>query len=163
MEDVLYPLRVGSSSSRPLSAGRAPLVVMDHTDPALCAQNQGAAWGGCAYCGAIEAAAARLRPGALPRRALHARQHRPGLWLLECHRKCNEEVTGWLRRKRLDERVFLLRHPEINAMLALQFGSGNPEVSGQRLKGAEGGGNGDRPEAAPSDCTCGRGASGVSH
>ena len=43
MEDVLYPLRVGSSSSRPLRAGRVPLVVMDHTDPALCAQNQGAA------------------------------------------------------------------------------------------------------------------------
>jgi len=24
--------------------------------------------------------------------------------------KCNSEVTGWLRRKRLDERAFLLRH-----------------------------------------------------
>ena len=25
----------------------------------------------------------------------------------------NDEVTGWLRRKRLDERAFLLRHVEI--------------------------------------------------
>jgi hypothetical protein len=37
--------------------------------------------------------------------------------------KCNEEVTCWLRRKRLDERVFLLRHLEINATLALRFGA----------------------------------------
>jgi hypothetical protein len=35
--------------------------------------------------------------------------------------KCNAEVTGWLRRRRLDERAFLLRHLEINAALALQF------------------------------------------
>jgi hypothetical protein len=35
--------------------------------------------------------------------------------------KCNAEVTGWLRRKRLDERAFLLRHLEINAALAVQF------------------------------------------
>ena len=27
--------------------------------------------------------------------------------------KCNDEVTGWLRRKRLDERTFLLRHLEV--------------------------------------------------
>ena len=27
--------------------------------------------------------------------------------------KCNFEVTGWLRRKRLDERAFLLRHIEV--------------------------------------------------
>jgi 5-methylcytosine-specific restriction endonuclease McrA len=31
--------------------------------------------------------------------------------------KCNEEVTGWLRRKRLDERAFLLRYVEITASL----------------------------------------------
>ena len=43
MEDVLYPLRVGSCSSRPLRAGHVPLVVIDHTYPALCAQNQGTA------------------------------------------------------------------------------------------------------------------------
>lgn len=32
--------------------------------------------------------------------------------------KCNQEVTAWLRRKRLDERTFLLRHREISATLA---------------------------------------------
>ena len=31
-----------------------------------------------------------------------------------CNRsKCNDEVTGWLRRKRLDEQHFLLRHGQI--------------------------------------------------
>lgn len=27
--------------------------------------------------------------------------------------KCNAEVTGWLRRKGLDERAFLARHADI--------------------------------------------------
>lgn len=31
--------------------------------------------------------------------------------------KCNDEVTGWLRRKRLDERRFLERYIEIRRML----------------------------------------------
>ncbi|NYE20079.1 5-methylcytosine-specific restriction endonuclease McrA [Microbacterium immunditiarum] len=31
--------------------------------------------------------------------------------------KHNSEVTGWLRRKRLDERAFLLRHATILAAL----------------------------------------------
>ena len=35
--------------------------------------------------------------------------------------KCNSEVNGWLRRKRLDERAFLLRHREISAALVLRF------------------------------------------
>jgi hypothetical protein len=35
--------------------------------------------------------------------------------------KCNCEVTSWLRRKRLDERAFLLRHHEIGTALALWF------------------------------------------
>ena len=31
--------------------------------------------------------------------------------------KCNDEVTAWLRRKRLDERSFLLRHVELRLAL----------------------------------------------
>jgi hypothetical protein len=34
--------------------------------------------------------------------------------------KCNDEVTGWLRRRRLDERAFLLGHLEISAALGVQ-------------------------------------------
>ena len=35
--------------------------------------------------------------------------------------KCNDEVTGWLRRKRLDEATFLTRHYEIRAGLTERF------------------------------------------
>ena len=53
----------------------------------------------------------------LPWQALHARQHRAGVRFRNAS-KCNEEVTGWLRRKRLNEGAFLLRHLEINGTLA---------------------------------------------
>ena len=35
--------------------------------------------------------------------------------------KCNDEVTGWLRRKKLDEREFLTRYVAIRATMAVQF------------------------------------------
>jgi hypothetical protein len=41
--------------------------------------------------------------------------------------KSGAEVTGWLRRKRLDERAFLLRHAEIGAELAKRFPGGAGE------------------------------------
>jgi len=31
--------------------------------------------------------------------------------------KCNDEVTSWMRRKRLDEATFLVRHHQISASL----------------------------------------------
>jgi 5-methylcytosine-specific restriction endonuclease McrA len=77
-----------------------------------------AAWGGCAYCGGAA--------GPLQRDCVLAIS-RGGRYTLEnvvpacrsCNAsKCNEEVTTWLRRKRLDERAFLLRHVEIRALLA---------------------------------------------
>jgi 5-methylcytosine-specific restriction endonuclease McrA len=80
-----------------------------------------AAWGGCAYCGAAG------RP--LQRDCLLALS-RGGRYTLDnivpacrsCNAsKCNDEVTGWLRRKRLDERSFLLRHHEISRTLAARF------------------------------------------
>ena len=37
--------------------------------------------------------------------------------------KCNDEVTGWMRRKRLDERAFLVRHIEVRQELSLRFSS----------------------------------------
>jgi len=79
------------------------------------------AWVGCAYCGATDKAL--QRDCVLP-------ISRGGRYTLDnivpacasCNAsKCNDEVTGWLRRKRLDESAFLLRHHEINAALALQF------------------------------------------
>ena len=79
------------------------------------------AWGGCAYCGAT--GTPLQRDCVLP-------ISRGGRYTLDniapacgsCNAsKCNDEVTGWLRRKRLDERAFLVRHVEIRAALAQQF------------------------------------------
>ena len=79
------------------------------------------AWGGCAYCGA------RGKP--LQRDCVLALS-RGGRYTLDnivpacrsCNAsKCNAEVTGWLRRRRLDERRFLLRHLEIVAALRTRF------------------------------------------
>ncbi|MGN0119619.1 MAG: HNH endonuclease, partial [Streptomyces albidoflavus] len=43
--------------------------------------------------------------------------------------KCNDEVTGWMRRKRLDERAFLLRHVEVRTRLAEQFPAVSPRLT----------------------------------
>lgn len=72
-----------------------------------------AAWGGCAYCGA--SGVALQRDCVLP-------VSRGGRYTVanvvpacvSCNTsKCNAEVSGWLRRKRLDEPAFLLRFAEI--------------------------------------------------
>ncbi|MFF2486005.1 HNH endonuclease [Microbacterium sp. NPDC058062] len=73
------------------------------------------AWGACAYCGVT--AGPFQKDCVLP-------ISRGGRYTFEnvvpacrsCNAsKCNDEVTGWLRRKRLDERAFLLRHVEVLA------------------------------------------------
>ena len=78
-------------------------------------------WGGCAYCRADTAAL--QRDCVLP-------ISRGGRYTLtnvvpacaSCNAsKCNDEVTAWLRRKRLDEPAFLVRSAEIRAMLAAEF------------------------------------------
>ena len=79
------------------------------------------AWGGCAYCGATDKALQRDCVLALSRGGRYTLDNiAPACGSCNAS-KCNDEVTGWLRRKRLDERAFLLRHLEIHAALALQF------------------------------------------
>ncbi|GAB3027950.1 hypothetical protein GCM10011376_16720 [Nocardioides flavus (ex Wang et al. 2016)] len=73
------------------------------------------AWGGCAYCGAT---------GTPVQKDCVLPISRGGRYTLlnvvpacrSCNAsKCNDEVTGWLRRKRLDERAFLVRLGEVQA------------------------------------------------
>lgn len=79
------------------------------------------AWGGCAYCGVTDAALQRDCVLALSRGGRYTLDNiAPACGSCNAS-KCNDEVTGWLRRKRLDERAFLLRHLEINAALAVRF------------------------------------------
>lgn len=86
-----------------------------------------AAWGGCAYCGAI--GTPLQRDCVLP-------ISRGGRYTLDnvapacasCNAsKCNDEVTGWMRRKRLDERSFLERHLTIQSDLARAFQAEPPD------------------------------------
>ncbi|GEA79626.1 HNH endonuclease [Cellulomonas uda] len=76
-----------------------------------------AAWGGCAYCGAADRSL--QRDCVLP-------ISRGGRYTVEnvvpacgpCNAsKCNTEVVSWLRRKKLDERAFLLRHATLVAAM----------------------------------------------
>jgi 5-methylcytosine-specific restriction endonuclease McrA len=91
-----------------------------------------AAWGGCAYCGGT---------GTVLQRDCVLPVSRGGRYTLDnvvpacraCNTsKCNDEVTGWMRRKRLDERAFLLRQLEIRTALVVPAaapagpGLGNP-------------------------------------
>jgi len=79
------------------------------------------AWAGCAYCGSP--ALALQKDCVLP-------ISRGGRYTLtnvvpacrSCNAsKCNDEVTSWLRRKKLDERAFLLRQREIALALVARF------------------------------------------
>lgn len=69
-----------------------------------------AAWGGCAYCGAVGVPLQKDCVLPLSRGGRYTVEN-----IVPACRSCNagksnDEVTGWLRRKRLDERAFLLRH-----------------------------------------------------
>ena len=77
------------------------------------------AWGGCAYCGG---------GGALLQKDCMLPISRGGRYTLSnvvpacgsCNAsKCNAEVTTWLRRKKLDERAFLVQQVEIAANLSV--------------------------------------------
>ncbi len=80
-----------------------------------------AAWGGCAYCGATDKALQRDCVLALSRGGRYTLDNIVPACRSCNTSKCNDEVTSWLRRKRLDERAFLLRRLEIDTALALRF------------------------------------------
>ncbi|WLP93214.1 HNH endonuclease [Gordonia sp. NB41Y] len=75
-------------------------------------------WAGCAYCGAEDVALQKDCVLAISRGGRYTVTN-----VVPCCRscnagKCNAEVTGWMRRKKLDEKRFLLRYAEIRALLA---------------------------------------------
>jgi 5-methylcytosine-specific restriction endonuclease McrA len=81
------------------------------------------AWGGCAYCGSTDKPLQRDCVLPLSRGGRYTLDNIAPACASCNASKCNEEVTGWLRRKRLDERAFLVRQLEIQRALALQFGA----------------------------------------
>jgi 5-methylcytosine-specific restriction endonuclease McrA len=116
-----HDLEVAVNRSRRARAARRRKRRVSAVDNDLTAAQWAAlkeAWKGCAYCGATDGALQKdcvmaISPG--------------GRYTVDnvvpacasCNTsKCNDEVTGWLRRKRLDERKFLERYIEIRAALA---------------------------------------------
>lgn len=81
------------------------------------------AWGGCAYCGATNRPLQRDCVLALSRGGRYTLDNIAPACRACNASKCDDEVTAWMRRKRLDERAFLLRHLEIQTALALRFSS----------------------------------------
>ena len=74
-------------------------------------------WRGCAYCGATGRALQRDCVLALSRGGRYTLDNIVPACASCNASKGNAEVTGWMRRKRLDERTFLLRHRAIAATL----------------------------------------------
>ena len=93
---------------------------MAKVDHDLSADDWGAlrdAWAGCAYCGTTTSDL--QRDCVLP--ISRGGRYTIGNVVPACRScntsKCNAEVTTWMRRKRLDERTFLVRHAEILGVL----------------------------------------------
>lgn len=103
---------------------------MDKADNDLTADQWAALqehWDGCAYCNTAGPGLQKDCVLALSRGGRYTLDN-----IVPACRSCNasksnDEVTGWLRRKKLDERSFLLRHHEIRSALVKQFA---PEDSG---------------------------------
>jgi 5-methylcytosine-specific restriction endonuclease McrA len=79
------------------------------------------AWGGCAYCGETDTPMQRDCVLALSRGGRYTLSNIVPACRSCNASKCNHEVTRWMRRKRLDERAFLLRQLDISTALALRF------------------------------------------
>ena len=76
------------------------------------------AWNGCAYCGATDRPLQKDCVMAISRGGRYTVDNVVPACASCNTSKCNDEVTGWLRRKRLDERRFLERYIEIRAELS---------------------------------------------
>ncbi len=76
------------------------------------------AWGGCAYCAAADVALQRDCVLPISRGGRYTLDNVVPACMSCNTSKCNDEVSGWLRRKRLDERAFLLRFAEIVSSLS---------------------------------------------
>ena len=109
--------RQSKSQSAGCSQAETPDGSVDHD---LTAEHWAAlkdAWNGCAYCGASDGALQRDCVMAISRGGRYTVDNVVPACASCNTSKCNDEVTGWLRRKRFDERKFLQRYIEIRAAL----------------------------------------------
>lgn len=81
------------------------------------------AWGGCAYCGIVGEPLQKDCVQALSRGGRYTLANIAPACRSCNTSKCNDEVTGWMRRRRMNEAGFLLRHYQIQLALAERFPS----------------------------------------
>ncbi|MFJ2618819.1 HNH endonuclease [Glutamicibacter sp. NPDC087344] len=85
------------------------------------------AWGGCAYCQSSATAMQRDCVQPISRGGRYTLANVVPACASCNASKHNDEVTAWLRRKKLDERVFLLRHATIlGALLPAEDNGSEP-------------------------------------
>ena len=75
-------------------------------------------WGGCAYCGASDVDQQKDCVLPLSRGGRYTVTNVVPACRSGNASKCNTEITVWMRRKRLDEAVFLVRQAEIAQALS---------------------------------------------
>ncbi len=121
---VPYAGSVAASRTRSARASRRRKRRMDRVEHDLDDDQWSAlraSWGGCAYCGVTGTPLQRDCVLALSRGGRYTLENIVPACRSCNTSKCNAEVTGWLRRKRLDERSFLLRHHQITEELTTRF------------------------------------------
>lgn len=112
----VYALAMAATNSRRARAARrrtrrVKAVVNDLTE-----EQWGAlkiAWEGCAYCGVTGKPLQRDCVMAISRGGRYTVENVVPACAACNASKCNDEVTSWMRRKRLDERTFLERYVAI--------------------------------------------------
>jgi 5-methylcytosine-specific restriction endonuclease McrA len=88
-----------------------------------------AAWQGCAYCGATDRPLQRDCVMAISRGGRYTVDNVVPACAACNASKCNDEVTSWMRRKRLDERAFLERYVAIRgAVSSARAGRSQPKA-----------------------------------
>lgn len=117
---ALHALQVAVSRSRKARAARrrqrrVTAVVNDLTPAQWAALKE--AWQGCAYCGATDRPLQKDCVMAISRGGRYTVDNVVPACPSCNTSKCNDEVTGWLRRKRLDERRFRESYIELRRML----------------------------------------------
>ena len=113
-----------ATGSRKARADRRRKRRMERVEHDLSAEQWAAlreAWGGCAYCGAGDKPLQKDCVLALSRGGRYTLDNIAPACRSCNTSKCNDEVTGWLRRKRMDEGRFLLRFSEIQRLMRERF------------------------------------------
>jgi 5-methylcytosine-specific restriction endonuclease McrA len=123
-----YPVVMAVGRTRKAKAARKRKRRMDSVEHDLTSGQWAAlkaAWGGCAYCGVVDKPMQRDCVLAISRGGRYTLKNIAPACRSCNTSKCNDEVTSWMRRKRLDERTFLIRHIEVQKLLELP----EPDVS----------------------------------